>query len=650
MRYHQSFLRLLIFSLLLVQMWGAGAAVNLAADRAVAAPDSPALLSQSGGASLGVAYGSGTMYVGMGPRLYIYNVSILSNPVLLGISGMLPDVIQDVVLVDSTNRVYVTLGEGGLAVFSTVNKTAPLLLGTYDTAGFARGLFMDGNYAYIADGANGLVVLNISNPSAIVQAAYYDTPGNARGVDRFYYDGGAKTYIADGSEGLQVLAVNVSTGEVGWLASWKPEDYPVYVEAVVVLDRMVYMALGDQGVRVIRVSLENTVFDNYAITDTPGYAQDFMLMDTYLYVADGVGGLRVINKDTGLLNEMGAFDSPGIASGLALYPVTGGCYAFLADTSGVFVVTTLDETHPTGMASRSSLAVPTRIAVSGDTAYLADPIQGLRIVNLSNPSAPALTGMFETPGVTYDVAVRDATAYVADGKAGLQMVDITNPSLPVKRGEVNTPGDTVGVALADDAVYLADSDNGLVGITFTETLTGTVVVSGTFNTNGTALDVAVAGGYAYVADGLNGLVIVNRYPLETMTLAGWFDTPGKAYALALSGDLLFLADGTEGLRIFNIGNPVVPLQLSTYDTMGEAVDVAVRGSMVYLVEKDAGVHMVDVSDPVRPRQVLFYPTTGAARGVAADARYVLVGDEQGGLLVFSAPPSSYFLRLPLVMR
>ena len=102
------------------------------AERAAAASASPALLSQSGGASLGVAYGSGFMYVGMGPRLYIYNVSILSNPVLLGISGLLPDVIQHVELVESTNRVYVTLGEGGLAVFSTVNKTTPELLGTYD--------------------------------------------------------------------------------------------------------------------------------------------------------------------------------------------------------------------------------------------------------------------------------------------------------------------------------------------------------------------------------------------------------------------------------------------------------------------------------------------------------------------------------------
>ena len=618
------------------------------AERAAAASASPALLSQSGGASLGVAYGSGFMYVGMGPRLYIYNVSILSNPVLLGISGLLPDVIQDVELVESTNRVYVTLGEGGLAVFSTVNKTTPELLGTYDTPGFARGLFMNGNYAYVADGVNGLVVLNISTPTAIFQAAYYDTPGEARMVA---ITGTNRTFVADGTGGMLVFEVNPSAGEITPKASWLPPSG--VTESVVVggeTDTIVYLALGDAGVRSLKVSQNYVVFweekDGFTVNNTPGYAQDLMMYGTYLYVADGVGGLRVINKDATLLNELGDFDSAGIASGLDLYCSISGCYVFLADTSSVYVATALEVTHPTGMASRSSLALPTRLAVSGDTAYLADPLQGLRIVNLSNPSQPTLTGTFDTPGVTYDVAVREATAYVADGLAGLQMIDITNPSLPVKSGEVNTPGDTVGVALADDAVYLADSDNGLVGIAFTETQ----VISGTFNTAGTALDVAVAGGYAYVADGLNGLVIVNRSPLEAMTLAGWVNTPGRASALALSGDLLYLADGTSGLRIYHVGNPSLPLELGVYDTVGEAVDVAVTGSMVYLVEKDAGVHMLDVSDPVRPRRVLFYPTIGSARGVAADTRYVLIGDEQGGLLVLSAPPSSYFLRLPLVMR
>ena len=74
---------------------------------------------------------------------------------------------------------------------------------------------------------------------------------------------------------------------------------------------------------------------------------------------------------------------------------------------------------------------------SGNYAYVADSFNGLAIVNISNPTAPALAGSYDTVGHVEDVAIVGNYAYVADG-IGLVILNISDPTTPTLAGSYDT--------------------------------------------------------------------------------------------------------------------------------------------------------------------------------------------------------------------
>ncbi|MDP2647075.1 MAG: hypothetical protein Q8P24_19240 [Desulfobacterales bacterium] len=57
----------------------------------------------------------------------------------------------------------------------------------------------------------------------------------------------------------------------------------------------------------------------------------------------------------------------------------------------------------------------------------------------------AFIGSEDTQGEAYRVTVVGGTAYVADGVGGLQVIDVSNPASPQIIGSVDTPGDAISV-------------------------------------------------------------------------------------------------------------------------------------------------------------------------------------------------------------
>ena len=104
------------------------------------------------------------------------------------------------------------------------------------------------------------------------------------------------------------------------------------------------------------------------------------------------------------------------------------------------------------------------VAVSGNYAYVADDLYGLRIIDISDPSAPVETGFYDTPGFAQGVAVSGNYAYVADGQSGVRIINVSDPAAPVEVGFNVMAGEShsaLAVALADSHAYIADEGGGL---------------------------------------------------------------------------------------------------------------------------------------------------------------------------------------------
>lgn len=98
------------------------------------------------------------------------------------------------------------------------------------------------------------------------------------------------------------------------------------------------------------------------------------------------------------------------------------------------------------------------MTVVGSYAYVTDYAGGLRVIDVSTPTAPVEIGFVETPWGAEDIAVSGSYAFVAG--SGLRVFDISIPSAPVEVGFVGTPA-PFDVAVARGTAYLAAGDGGL---------------------------------------------------------------------------------------------------------------------------------------------------------------------------------------------
>jgi len=98
-------------------------------------------------------------------------------------------------------------------------------------------------------------------------------------------------------------------------------------------------------------------------------------------------------------------------------------------------------------------------ALSGGYAYVAASEGGLRVVDITNPSAPAEVGRCATPASAWNVAVSGDYAYVAARGAGVRVINIADPAAPHEVGAYTAPSDAYDVAALGDNIYVAGYGN-----------------------------------------------------------------------------------------------------------------------------------------------------------------------------------------------
>ena len=109
---------------------------------------------------------------------------------------------------------------------------------------------------------------------------------------------------------------------------------------------------------------------------------------------------------------------------------------------------------------------PYDVVIQGEYAYL--PYEtwregsGFYIVDISDPTTPALIGVFEEAedsgrGITVD----DDYAFLAQGNEGVVVVGIADPTRPERIASIDTTGYAYDVNVLDEVVLVADGGSGL---------------------------------------------------------------------------------------------------------------------------------------------------------------------------------------------
>lgn len=330
------------------------------------------------------------------------------------------------------------------------------------------------------------------------------------------------------------------------------------------------------------------------------------------------------------------------------------------------IINVSDPVRPTPVGSLDMLVAAEEIAVysagNGQTyAAMTAGINGLRLVNVTNPTNPVEIAFFDTPGYAWRVAVdvttvaHHAYAYVVDRLSALRIIDITDPAYPSQVAQYSGYNNNLhggDVAVAHGYAFLGDySWLRILNVTDParprETRYGGAAIP-----VGNVVKVALAGNYAFSLGQASDLVVIDvRNPEEPIRSIYQYRTYGEPLDIAggiqLPGQeipLVFAASGSRGLQIVTWTDPVHPTALASYDLPSNAYGIAVEirpdATYAYVTDRDRGLHVVDVTNPTRPVQLATYDTGGMPWNVTLTGTLAYVATGNPGLhLVDVADPA-----------
>jgi hypothetical protein len=274
------------------------------------------------------------------------------------------------------------------------------------------------------------------------------------------------------------------------------------------------------------------------------------------------------------------------------------------------------------------------VEVSGNYAYLAYGIQGLQILDVTNPSNPIFKGGYHIPGFALDVSTSGNYAYLVgfgDTFKELEIIDITNSSKPIFKGSYNTPGDPIKIKLFENYAYVAEKDSGLQIIDISDPA-NPKLKGRWYETSNFVSDIDVSGNYAYLTNGDLGLYILNISNPAKPFLKGSYLTRDSAYVVVVSENYAYVGDGS-GFRIIDVSDPSKPTlkgscDLPGYYVPGFSSGIALYGNYAYVANGDddlGGLQVIDINDLSNPILKGLYSTSGSNE-VAVSGKYVYLTD------------------------
>ena len=546
------------------------------------------LIGQTGGAMNALAVTDRFLYAGIGPRLAIFSLASPGKPLLVGLSEVLPGVVQAVVVQGA--YAYVGLANAWAQVVDIRQPSRPRVLAAIPGLNAAR---LAVTSRYLIGGDRDLIVLDLARPDAPREVgrylawAHFDEGGL---TDLHVF--GAMVY-AETPWGTLIIDISVPT--VPQLERYVP-------------DWRCCLAV-DQGYAYVR----NFARPAVAVwrLDDPAAPLEVARIDACRYPADAVVDRRRLylvclgNDWEQLGAQLSVIDIsdpvrpflrgalPLNEFGIAMASLSGRILHIVGDR-GLTLVDLRQADKPRELRPVDTLADITRLAAVGRQVFAADnPGRRLWKIDVTDPARPFVHDVAPLPGPASRLLASDTAAYVA--------------------GEVQR----VGGRSVTPGGYLSAFGLSRSGM-FTELgrLTGILPPQ----------DIALMGDVIYALSNdyeAREIRIIDVSRAEEPRPVSGFANDDQSYytTLAIDGGTLIVSSRRDwmGLKIFDINDPLHPVARGRLPIQNPR-NAVVRGDTAYVGTRERVV-AVDLSDLDHPR-ILGEQAAGAGE---TDSRMVLDG-------------------------
>ena len=251
--------------------------------------------------------------------------------------------------------------------------------------------------------------------------------------------------------------------------------------------------------------------------------------------------------------------------------------------------------------------VDIRVSKDNKTAYLVGSHDGFYIVNISNKQNPTLVGKFKTDGRARRVRIsqNEDIAYIAIGdrdesKSGLTILNISNHANPTRIGKYHAEDSVKGLAISKDdkRAFLADNYDGFKIVDISNKSNPVLIrkIKVTEH-NIIAVALSIDEKTAYISDSSDdGLTVVDISNVNNPKVLKRILTPTDANNITVTKNSLYLAPSV-GIQFINISNPKNAFREGSYVTPFYTQDIRVSDNekVAYLANGLAGLVIMDIS-------------------------------------------------------
>ncbi len=389
-------------------------------------------------------------------------------------------------------------------------------------------------------------------------------------------------------------AIQTAAGELGYLDIWSA-TYEIAVEG-----NIAYLAAYDDGLRCIDISdpANPAEIGSYIC----GECYFVAIAGNVAYVVNTTHLMSIDITDPRNPSLLDTYQCPTPDYGDIC--ISGDVLYFAAMTDGLRTIDITDPSNLVELDADNPTWNPTNVAVAGDTAV----VLGVDRIALYNVTFPAdisyITHITQGGHSWGEVEIAGNVAYIAHGGSGLVSVDITDPTNPSTLDSIL--GWFFDIEIAGDLAYCSAYSNSEVRC-FDVSNPADMTLIGSTALLDLGFSVDIEGDVIYVSTEYEGLRCfrISEFIMPTTYLAQ-VDLPSSesSESIAIAGDILYLGTrGYDRFYSFNISNPLSPVQLDVITGFPGDVDhVVLAGDVAYLVINPAGAGndrlvSVNITDP-----------------------------------------------------
>ncbi len=343
-----------------------------------------------------------------------------------------------------------------------------------------------------------------------------------------------------------------------------------------------------------------------------------------------------------------------------------GPYAYCAWVNGLVILDVSNPLDPQLISRTYCQGNGLDVDVAGDYAFLANDTSGLQVINVSDPHNPVVEACYDTPGRASDVTVSDGYAYIADGPgsdSGLLILDVSTPTAPHYVSNFVTQGMCESIFIDGDQAYVGGIYCGLEIVDISDPYHPTLLK---FYEMCSSAEIFVSGNTAYATGGCGGaekrpdeysiLHIfdvadpANPIPLGEYIFEGFASGP-----VAVSGDHAYVrerdAEWREHIRAIDVSDPSMPVLAGSVETNGRLLDLRITGDTIHAAMGSGGFQILDISAPSSPVVTAVWWEASGPASLSVKESIAYVADAAAGLRVVDisnpqAPVSIGSLSMP----